>query len=264
MQSQSHARDSSHLPDDGHAPTTTLTKSEHDSYYSNHGLAPVPATSQCVRRSDELSPEIAVLHSIVAAAQHELDHAPDTKPLPAAVLFKAYDEILPNFGIDPDSDDHLSAFVFRIGGEQSHGTLFDKFQAILDRMGIVLEFGDDTPILAQSSPSSPSPAQLRSSRLGVGHGQRITTCNPPCSNIPYDSNASVATDEVAWSHAGDSSLHRGSQVQSHDVDATHIDPAVPFVSLYDDPTTVQHRGDQPNPRKVSGHLTRFGAPLSDF
>ncbi|KAF4507037.1 hypothetical protein G6O67_005713 [Ophiocordyceps sinensis] len=120
MQSQSHARDSSHLPDDGHAPTTTLTKSEHDSYYSNH--------------------EIAVLHSIVAAAQHELDHAPDTKPLPAAVLFKAYDEILPNFGIDPDSDDHLSAFVFRIGGEQSHGTLFDKFQAILDRMGIVLDY----------------------------------------------------------------------------------------------------------------------------
>ncbi|KAM4059310.1 hypothetical protein HRG_007831 [Hirsutella rhossiliensis] len=105
MQSQSQARDPNQLPDDGHALTTTLTKSEHDTYYSNR--------------------DIAILHAIVAAAQHQLDHAPHPKPLPAAALFKAYDDILPDFGIDPDSDYHLSAFVFRVGGEQGHGTLSD-------------------------------------------------------------------------------------------------------------------------------------------
>lgn len=101
--------------------------------------------------------DIRALHDIVVAAQELLDAAPDPKPLPAAALFKAYDEVLPKYGIDPDIDHHLSAFIFRVGGERGEVPLLHKFQTILGRMGIVLEFGDNTSTSFQKS-SSNSPA----------------------------------------------------------------------------------------------------------
>lgn len=107
--------------------------------------------------------DIAALHAVVVAAQELLDSAPEPKPLPAAALFKAYDVVLPTYGIDPDSDHHLSTFVFRVGGERGDGNLLDKFQAILSRMGIVLEFGDNTTASPRTSTST-SPAVSSSSR----------------------------------------------------------------------------------------------------
>lgn len=52
--------------------------------------------------------------------------------------------MLPRHGLDPDSDHHLSNFIFRVGGEQGHTNLLEKFQTILERMGISLDFGDNT------------------------------------------------------------------------------------------------------------------------
>ncbi|PTB64064.1 hypothetical protein BBK36DRAFT_1178106 [Trichoderma citrinoviride] len=107
-----------------------------------------------------ITAHIAVLHAIITAAQEHLDNAPGPKPLPAAALFKAYDEILPQHGIDPESDHHLSALVFRVGGEQGGGSLLDKFQSILGRIGIVLEFSDDSTTSPEGyaeHPLSPEP-----------------------------------------------------------------------------------------------------------
>lgn len=101
--------------------------------------------------------DIAVLHAIITAAQEHLDNAPGPKPLPAAALFKAYDEILPQHGIDPESDHHLSALVFRVGGEQGAGSLLDKFQSILGRIGIVLEFSDDSTTSPEGYAEHPHP-----------------------------------------------------------------------------------------------------------
>ncbi|KAL7942282.1 Sfi1 spindle body domain-containing protein [Trichoderma barbatum] len=104
--------------------------------------------------------DIAVLHAIIAAAQEKLDNATGPKPLPAAALFSAYDEVLPQHGVDPDSDHHLSAFVFRVSGEEGGGNLLDKFQSILNRIGIVLEFSDDSITSPQGyheHPLSPDP-----------------------------------------------------------------------------------------------------------
>ncbi|KAK2603932.1 regulator of (H+)-ATPase in vacuolar membrane [Conoideocrella luteorostrata] len=102
--------------------------------------------------------DISILHCIVSSAQKQLDRSPYPKPLPAAVLFRAYDGVLPTFGIDPDSDHHLSALVFRVGGEHGNGSLLEKFQAILERMGIVLEFGDNAAASEQAYlPMSLSP-----------------------------------------------------------------------------------------------------------
>ncbi|KAF7549988.1 hypothetical protein G7Z17_g6018 [Cylindrodendrum hubeiense] len=126
------SRPSSPSDDEGHSSNASQAPSSQDPYYSND--------------------DIATLHAVVAAAQQLLDSSVDPKPLPAAALFKAYDAVLPSYGIDPDTDHHLSTFVFRIGGERGDGSLVDKFQAILSRMGIVLEFGDHT-----SGSSRPSP-----------------------------------------------------------------------------------------------------------
>ncbi|KAF4955132.1 hypothetical protein FGADI_4714 [Fusarium gaditjirri] len=128
--------------DDGRSSIASRAPSSQDPYYSNE--------------------DIAALHAVVVAAQELLDSAPEPKPLPAAALFKAYDVVLPTYGIDPDSDHHLSTFVFRVGGERGDGNLLDKFQAILSRMGIVLEFGDNTTASPRTSASS-SPAVSSSS-----------------------------------------------------------------------------------------------------
>ncbi|KFH44348.1 hypothetical protein ACRE_048620 [Hapsidospora chrysogenum ATCC 11550] len=100
--------------------------------------------------------DIAILHAVVTAAQKQIDTAREPKPLPVAALFRAYDEVLPQHDIDPDADQHLSAFVFRVGGEVGDGTLVEKFQAILERMGIVLEFGENSTVSVRNS-SSPVP-----------------------------------------------------------------------------------------------------------
>ncbi|KAG9257661.1 uncharacterized protein F5Z01DRAFT_646647 [Emericellopsis atlantica] len=125
--------------DDEGASFTESARSVKDPYYSNE--------------------EIAILHSIVAAAEERVNHGRDPKPLPVAALFQAYDDILPEYGIDPDEDKHFSAFIFRIGGEEEHETLGDKFQAILGRMGIALEFGDDTSASLHNSSRSQEDGQ---------------------------------------------------------------------------------------------------------
>ncbi|WKT49009.1 Sfi1 spindle body [Fusarium oxysporum f. sp. vasinfectum] len=140
--------------DDGRSSNASRAPSSQDPYYSNE--------------------DIAALHAVVVAAQELLDSAPEPKPLPAAALFKAYDVVLPTYGIDPDSDHHLSTFVFRVGGERGDGNLLDKFQAILSRMGIVLEFGDNTTASPRASAST-SPAVSSSSRQSHAISRQQTT-----------------------------------------------------------------------------------------
>ncbi|KAM3516721.1 hypothetical protein NHJ13051_009647 [Beauveria bassiana] len=99
---------------------------------------------------------IEVLHEIVSIAQEKLDDPNGARSLPAAALFKAYDEVLPKHGIDPDDENHLSRLIFRIGGEKGSGSLPEKFQVVLASMGIALEYGDSSPISQRASRSSRS------------------------------------------------------------------------------------------------------------
>lgn len=125
---------------------------------------------------------------MIATAQEQLNITSDPKPLPAAALFKAYDEVLPQHGIDPDSDHHLSTLVFRVGGEQGDGTLLQKFQAILARMGIVLEFRNTSVSLSSSSPPSISSDPPNVDDSGVDR-----TKGPRSQGLPrYAANSSSA------------------------------------------------------------------------
>ncbi|CAM1509249.1 Fc.00g029880.m01.CDS01 [Cosmosporella sp. VM-42] len=159
---------------DGHSSDVSRAPSSQDPYYSNN--------------------DIRALHDIVATAQEFLDASPEPKPLPAAALFKAYDEVLPKFGIDPDTDHHLSTFVFRVGGERGDGSLIDKFQVILARMGIVLEFGDNTTVSYRTSPSN-SPAFSSSSRQRR-HDQVSHTGDHPSdeSDVPKSPSLAASVD----------------------------------------------------------------------
>ncbi|PCD31019.1 hypothetical protein AU210_010685 [Fusarium oxysporum f. sp. radicis-cucumerinum] len=149
--------------DDGRSSNASRAPSSQDPYYSNE--------------------DIAALHAVVVAAQELLDSAPEPKPLPAAALFKAYDVVLPTYGIDPDSDHHLSTFVFRVGGERGDGNLLDKFQAILSRMGIVLEFGDNTTASPRTSAST-SPAAVVSSAMNRWRSLVASRRAQPAQRIP--------------------------------------------------------------------------------
>lgn len=63
--------------------------------------------------------------------------------LPTLALFKAYDEILPEHGMDPDDDQHISKLVFLIGSVRSTNSLTGKFKILMTRMGITLHITRD-------------------------------------------------------------------------------------------------------------------------
>ncbi|KAJ6787480.1 hypothetical protein PWT90_02704 [Aphanocladium album] len=98
--------------------------------------------------------DIEILHEIVSIAQEKLEDPNGPRPLPATALFKAYDEVLPKHGVDPDDENHLSRLIFRVGGEKGSSSLSEKFQAVLASMGISLEYGDGSSLSQRVSRSS--------------------------------------------------------------------------------------------------------------
>jgi protein SFI1 len=80
------------------------------------------------------------LHDIVVLAQELLPQLPERERLPTNSLFAAYDDILPRIGVDADHDSRYARVLFKIGGLRGPGTLYEKFEEILSRMGIEIEF----------------------------------------------------------------------------------------------------------------------------
>jgi protein SFI1 len=84
--------------------------------------------------------DVAVLHDIVVLAQELLPKLPDRERLPTNALFNAYYDILPRVGVNADYDSRYARILFKIGGLRGQGTLYEKFEEILSRMGIEIEF----------------------------------------------------------------------------------------------------------------------------
>jgi protein SFI1 len=84
--------------------------------------------------------DVAVLHDIVVLAQELLPKLPDRERLPTNALFNAYYDILPRVGVHADYDSRYARILFKIGGLRGQGTLYEKFEEILSRMGIEIEF----------------------------------------------------------------------------------------------------------------------------
>ncbi|CZR52062.1 uncharacterized protein PAC_01939 [Phialocephala subalpina] len=87
--------------------------------------------------------DVAILHDIVVLAQELLPTLPERERLPTNALFSAYYDILPRVGINADHDSRYARVLFKIGGLRSQGTLYEKFEEILSRMGIEIEFDNE-------------------------------------------------------------------------------------------------------------------------
>lgn len=94
------------------------------------------------------------MHSIVLRAQNELSHLPERDRRNTVALFDVYDQILPTLGLDAVHDNRYAPILFKIGGMLGDGTLYDKFEAVLARMGIEIELDDGSSITSENAHGS--------------------------------------------------------------------------------------------------------------
>jgi protein SFI1 len=89
--------------------------------------------------------DVALLHDIVVLAEELLPSLPEGERLPTNALFDAYYDILPRTGLKADHDNRYARVLFKIGGVRGDGTLYEKFEEVLSRMGIEIEFDEAEP-----------------------------------------------------------------------------------------------------------------------
>ncbi|KAK5661025.1 hypothetical protein OQA88_12404 [Cercophora sp. LCS_1] len=118
------------------------------------GRAGLPHPSQH-NDSDYSDDDIRLLSEIVELAEDVYPTLPERDRLPTYALFQAAEQILPAHGYDPENaPSHISRLIFKIGGQRSGETLSDKFRAVLEGIGIRIEY-------VESSPYERSPAVRR-------------------------------------------------------------------------------------------------------
>ncbi|PBP16712.1 centrin-binding protein Sfi1 [Diplocarpon rosae] len=124
--------------------------------------------------------DVALLHDIVVLAQEMLPKLSERERLPTNALFSAYYDVLPRIGINADHDSRYARVLFKIGGLRGPGTLYEKFEEILSRMGIEIEFdqeNNDTEISSKAEDlQQASSVEIRSEGLtssGDTHGRNV-------------------------------------------------------------------------------------------
>ncbi|KAK7752371.1 hypothetical protein SLS62_005708 [Diatrype stigma] len=90
-------------------------------------------------RNEYSDDHIKILYEIVVRAEELLPTLPESYRRPIPALLKAYNEVLPEYGIHPEDDHQITKLVFKVGGVFGRGSLMDKFRAALSRMNITLE-----------------------------------------------------------------------------------------------------------------------------
>ncbi|KAL4939378.1 hypothetical protein BDV06DRAFT_199059 [Aspergillus oleicola] len=105
-------------------------------------MPPVPAQRRTLSVEDPaLSDEdVGFLFQIITHAERH----PDADRLPYRVLFKEYDAAIAEHGTEADPGYACMRFLFKMGSKDVVGaTLFEKFEDLLQQMGIVIEFGNE-------------------------------------------------------------------------------------------------------------------------
>ncbi|PWY66421.1 centrin-binding protein Sfi1 [Aspergillus heteromorphus CBS 117.55] len=106
-------------------------------------MPPVPLQRRALSHEDpSLSDEdVGLLFQVITRAERD----PEVDRLPYRVLFDAYDEVIAEHGVDADPGYACMRFLLKMGSKAAVGdSLFEKFENLLERMGIVIEFGDDS------------------------------------------------------------------------------------------------------------------------
>jgi protein SFI1 len=132
---------------------------------SGRDLSPDAGNSSDRRSSDPYytNEDIEILHEIIVRAQELLPTLPERERLPTNALFGAYYETLPRLGLKADHDNRYARILFKVGGIGGAATLYERFEAILSRMGIEIEFdreeGGQYSQLEGSIPALENPAE---------------------------------------------------------------------------------------------------------
>lgn len=113
-----------------------------------------------------MSVDFAILHQIILAAQQ----SENVDTLPFRALFTAYDEVLARNGLDPDHDQIYLRFLFRLGDKRQAGqSLYQTFEALLEEIGIRLEFDDGENVTSNfGSPYSEQDGEGEATRRSSG------------------------------------------------------------------------------------------------
>ncbi|KAI2468422.1 hypothetical protein F4781DRAFT_398245 [Annulohypoxylon bovei var. microspora] len=167
--------------------------------------------------------DIQILYQIVLRAEEILADYTPTSRLPTHALYNAYDEVLPQYGINPDNDRLISELVFKVGGVRNTDSLREKFKTIMARLGITVQW-DDIPAHGNELDDIRSNSAFGSDGLSIGDSDdrhsvisKIVHKEPrPLVNGNHDGH-----DYVLGNH--------------HD---SHMDDVKSNVSLKDDPVDL--------------------------
>ncbi|PWY94754.1 Sfi1-domain-containing protein [Aspergillus sclerotioniger CBS 115572] len=105
-------------------------------------MPPVPLQRRPLSYEDPslTDEDVGLLYQVITRAERD----PEVERLPYRVLFNAYDEVIAEHGVDADPGYACMRFLLKMGSKDAIGTsLFEKFENLLERMGIVIEFGED-------------------------------------------------------------------------------------------------------------------------
>ncbi|KAI9368436.1 Sfi1 spindle body protein-domain-containing protein [Aspergillus egyptiacus] len=139
-------------------------------------MPPAPAQRRALTYEDPaLSDEdVGFLFQIITRAERH----PDAELLPYRVLFKEYDEAIKEHGPEADPGYACMRFLFKMGSKEVLGdTLFEKFENLLQQMGIVIEFGNEETNTEAYTDTVSVVDQLPRKR--VDHGTRENVIQTP-------------------------------------------------------------------------------------
>ncbi|KAI1127980.1 hypothetical protein F5Y10DRAFT_241575 [Nemania abortiva] len=123
--------------DEAVLPQLPRPPSRHGSVFSTIGSSDM-AHLAAIDRNEYSDDDIKIVYEIVVRAETILaEELTPSSRLPTHALFLAYDEILAEYGLDPD-ERHISKLVFMVGGVKGQRSLMDKFKAVMARMNITL------------------------------------------------------------------------------------------------------------------------------
>ncbi|KAI1188985.1 hypothetical protein F5B17DRAFT_393125 [Nemania serpens] len=109
----------------------------HGDLFSTVGSSDM-AQLAAIDRNEFSDDDIRIIYEIVVRADIILaEELTPSSRLPTHALFLAYDEIIAEYGLDPN-ERHISKLVFMVGGVKGERSLMDKLKVAMARMDIIL------------------------------------------------------------------------------------------------------------------------------
>ncbi|KAI8959477.1 Sfi1 spindle body protein-domain-containing protein [Daldinia sp. FL1419] len=174
---------------------------------SHRSMAPPPTSpsqASAMERDNYSDQDIVILYKIVNRAEEILSELTPSSRLPTHALFKAYDEILTDNGLDPEEDRLISKLVFRVGGVKKPVSLKEKFKIAMAQLEIIVQMDDSSAY---------------ESDVGDAH----TNTTLPDKHPGFIDNDSAGDDYTALEDGNDRYLRKGSNQASLSAIEQHLE-----------------------------------------